>query len=172
MLIRLLIVLGFLLFIYSIPYKAYSLTLTTPQVFDSRMVALADTILRSQERSFTIYWSGRGGNSRYGVPFMRKLQEAKNQGKYITIIVTGYSASMHALAACSGSNIIRKDTMMFHKGSTKMQGVRVWASNSDFRILAEDCIDKGVLTEHDIRNVEEGKDVSITATGHRYYLQR
>lgn len=174
MIIRLLIVLGFLVAIAATPHKAYSLTLTTPGVFSRAMVDVAEQAVRTQDRHVTIYMNGIGGNSSWGTQFIDKIHEARDQGKIVTIIINNVS-SMHALAACAGTKLVRKGTMMFHIGRTdnrKRGGVMVYGSESDFRYLARDCVEKGVLTEQDIKDVVNHKEVFVRADGSRWTIQR
>ncbi len=128
-------------------------------------------ITHTTAKNIIFKWTGRGGYTEIGFPFIEAVEKAKQEGKTIVFDVIGYSASMHALAACRGTTLILEPDsyLLFHlmevAGSVPMDKDSLDLSR---RLMAY-CIPFGILTNDDINIVLTDKELWVYSDGHKVF---
>lgn len=114
---------------------------------------IKNRIATAKQKTIVIHWSGRGGRMDQGQSFMQVVERAKSQGKEVIFIIDGYSASMHALAPCSGSRVVNNSTMMFHRAEVRGVMPMDQESDNEIRHFMSYCVKHGIINQNDIESV-------------------
>lgn len=114
---------------------------------------IKNRIATAKQKTIVIHWSGRGGRMDQGQSFMQVVERAKSQGKEVIFIIDGYSASMHALAPCSGSRVVNNSTMMFHRAEVRGVMPMDQESDNEIRHFMSYCVKHGIINQSDIESV-------------------
>lgn len=139
---------------FSQPTKTQnSITLRVPYAFTPEYQIeweyIQNELIYGRHNPIILLWEGVGGYVYSGKAFIRALNSAYRQGKYVIFNVTGVSWSMHADVVCFGSQIrfAPSGVLKFHAVYQKNRGYNV--ANKDLNdeyYLFNQCISKGFLT--------------------------
>lgn len=163
------------------PVQPYTITITRNEIGTVYRVYLSDSIgkpnsyvglldeLRGASSTDTIivYLNGYGGSVNGG---LRLTTALNNSAATVVTHVDGNVYSMHAMLTCIGDKkrIASGTHLMFHSYSSGFSGkgsdvTKFYkASDDQFKKYLEDYC-KPILTDEDIANILDGKDVYISA---------
>lgn len=114
-------------------------------------------------------WSGRGGHVSLGDRFIRFL---RNTHKYVILRSVGENYSMHSLVFCAAPHTeFRQGFLMFHleADSDTHKVMTDWGSQEDNREHMNPCISKGIVTDHDIEEVNQDRVLYVYPSGQKEF---
>lgn len=118
-------------------------------------------------------WHGNGGWVDIGKKFIRDMQAAEHNGKYIIIKLVGPAYSVHALVPCYANRIINNDKyfLMFHADASQFNEPRTY-KESNIRSELSMCVDEHVITQKDEDILWQGNEVYKTTHKTWYRVDR
>ncbi len=136
-----------------------------PYGFDSEQEwqSLVRNLQADTDTRIVLNWQGQGGYVNIMQDFVREINLLKAKGKIIVFYIVGPSASAHAVAVCSGSEIMwgPKGLLMFHPATDGSS----FDIPADLRAIITDmlmgCVNKGLLTFEDLHRSLTDSEVYV-----------
>lgn len=172
----------FVLFIFglnTLPLNAESnqLVINVPNTFfpqnESAWRKIEYTLTHTHYKTYIFNWRGFGGNIYQGRELIQAINEAHSQNKVIIMRIIGNSYSMHAVVPCYADQVIYASSgfLMFHADSyTDENGKehRVSRSESIMNDGFQVCVNKNIITNHDVDVLWQGYEVYVYKSNHWY----
>lgn len=161
--------------LFLICFNVHAATFTAPDTFEESniqdWVTLELNMILTPDNNISINWSGYGGYVYIGQHFIDTIKSLQKQGKAITLILHKGSYSMHANVACYVNNLIftHNSFLMYHPlSNAKGTVLRGPEEIKEVKELLNPCIQKGILTEEDVKKIAFMYEVYVTKCGNKY----
>ncbi len=167
-----------LITLFLIPSILWAATFTAPTSFleaeEPEWKHLAKEILSTPDKEIYIYWAGGGGYVDMMDDFVKAVVQSRQNGKRITLILTGRAVSAHAMVACYVDDVRAESTavLIFHTIFYRMPltGEKVYIDReTKFRMYT--CLRNNILSISDINAiVNKHQRLEIYPDGRRILL--